>query len=62
MRTGSSPVARTNPYQLEDQPMFTSECEMDLAEWLAWSEWCQTQPNCAATAGYCYALAAIATL
>jgi len=42
--------------------MFTSEIELDLAEWLAWSEWCQTQPYCAATVSYCYALAPIAQL
>lgn len=41
--------------------MFTSEIEVDLAEWLAWCEWCQTYPN-----GFglwnCSAPAAIATL
>ena len=42
--------------------MFTSEIEVDLAEWLAWIEWCQTQPNCAATVSYCQAQVLIALL
>ena len=55
------PVRVRPPAPIGDQSMFTSEIELDLAEWLDWIEWCQTQPN-GSGLWYCSAPAAIATL